>query len=200
MVYFQQISSAFLEKAQEILSYMNWVDLVGIIIVMRTLYIGIRKGLLIEIFKSFGLGAGIFVAVTQYRRWGVGLSEKTILPLRGAEIFAFVALFVMVSGAFLLLRFLVAKVATVQIHGVWNRIGGGALGFCRGCMWLIVLEVTALCLTPTTGYITQSIQERSFFGPSLLTGGKVTYQIAHRASTSFTIESFEEILQKGEPR
>jgi len=199
MIYLQGFSSVLWGRAKEILTHLNWVDLLGIIVVIRTFYSGIRRGLLIEIFKFSGFAVGIFFAVTQYRTWGAVLSERNVFPLREAEIFAGVAIFTGVYGASFLLRLLFVKVATVQIRGAWDRIGGGVLGFCRGCLWMIFLEVTALCLSQTTGYLTQSIRERSFFGPSLLKGGEMTYQIANHASSSFAIEKFEKILQEEFP-
>lgn len=196
MVYLHHFFSTFLGKAKEILSYLNWVDLIGIIVVIRTFYIGIRKGLLIEIFKFSGFAVGIFIAVTQYRAWGATLSERELFPLPQAEIVAFLAISGLVYASSMVLRFLVGKVATIQIRGAWDRLGGGLLGFARGCFWMMVLEVTALCFASTTGYLAQSIREKSFFGPSLLTGGKVTYQVTNQFSTSFAVEKFEKILQE----
>ena len=196
MIYLQGFSTALWGKSKEVLAHLNWMDLVGIIVVVRTFYSGIRRGLLIEIFKFSGFAVGIFFAVTQYRTWGAVLSERNVFPLREAEVFAFIAIFSVVYGASFLLRLLFVKVATVQIRGAWDRIGGGILGFSRGCLWMIFLEVTALCLSQTTGYLTQSIRERSFFGPSVLKGGEISYQMAHRASSSFAIEKFEKILQE----
>ena len=199
MVYFQDFTVLFLGKAKEILSRLNWVDLVGIIVVIRTFYIGIRKGLLIEIFKVAGFSVGLFVAVTQYRSWSAVISEKSILPPREAEILTFAVIFALGYATACLLRFLFTKMATVQIRGAWDRIGGGVVGFGRGCLWMMVLEVGALCLNPTTGYLSQSIRERSFLGPSLLVGGKAAYQVANHFSSRFTIEKVEAILQESIP-
>lgn len=200
MIYLQELLTAFLERFKLFLAQLNWVDLVGIVVVTRTLYIGLQKGLLIEIFKVFALGGGLVVAVTQYRRWGALLSEKIAFPLPVVEGVTFLLLFLLGYWALLLIRFLFMKIVTVQIGGVWDRVGGGLVGLLRGCLWLVVLEGAFLCLTPTSGYVAQSIREKSFFGPHLLAGGKATYQIANRTSTSFTIEKFEQLIQENKPR
>lgn len=199
MVYFQQFAGVFVEKTKEILSHLNWVDLIGVAVVTRTIYFGLKKGLLIEIFKFLAFGVGVFTAVTQYKTWGAFLSERSRVPLRESEVFAFLAIFAVIYWISFLLRHLFVKVATVQIRGVWDRMAGGVLGFCRGCAWMIFLAVMVLCWTPATGYLAQSIRERSFFGPSLLKGGGFTYQIANQFSTSFAIEKFERILQEEQP-
>ena len=199
MVYLHQFMTLFLEKTKEILSRLNWVDIVGIIVVIRTFYIGIRRGLLIEIFKVAGFGVGLFMAITQYRSWSAVISEKSILPVREAEILTFLVIFALGYGVTCLVRFVLLKIATFKIPGAWDRIGGGLLGLGRGCLWLIFLEVTALCASSTTGYLSQSVRERSFFGPSLLSGGKVTYQVANRISSRFTSEKVEAILQDKYP-
>ena len=199
MVYLQESATLFLGKAKEILSRLNWVDVIGIIVVIRTFYIGIRRGLLIEIFKIAGFGVGLFIALTQYRSWSEVISEKSILPIREAEVLTFLVIFALGYGITSLVRFILMKAATFKIPGGWDRIGGGLLGFGRGCLWLIFLEVTALCLSPMAGYLSQSIRERSFFGPSLLSGGKVTYQVANRFSSRFTSEKVEAILQENYP-
>ncbi len=199
MIYFQHFLTFFLGKTKEILAQLNWVDLIGIIIVVRTFYIGIRQGLLIEIFKVTGFGIGLFMAVTHYRNWGAVIAEKSVLPLWEAEVLTFGVIFVVGYGIFFLLRLLLMKMMTLQIRGAWDRIGGGVVGLARGCLVMIFLEVTALCLAAPTGYLSQSIRERSFFGPPLLTGGKVTYQVANQFSSSFTIEKVEAILEHDFP-
>lgn len=199
MVYFQHFLTLFLGKTKEILAQLNWVDIVGIIVVIRTFYIGIRQGLLIEIFKVTGFGIGLFMAVTQYRNWGAVIAEKSVLSPWQAEVVTFGVIFVVGYGLFFLLRLFVMKMMTLQIRGAWDRIGGGMVGLARGCLVMIFLEVTALCLAAPAGYLSQSIRERSFFGPSLLTGGKVTYQVANHVSSSFTIEKVEAILEHDFP-
>ena len=199
MVYFHHLLTLFLGQKKEILSRLNWFDLIGIIVVIRTFYIGIRRGLFIEIFKVIGFGVGLFVAVTHYRAWGAVISEKSVLSLREAEVLTFGVIFALGYGVSFLLRFLLTKIGTVQIRGAWDRIGGGVVGLARGCLLMVFLEVATLCLSPASGYVSQSIQERSFFGPSLLSGGKVTYQVANQFSSSFTIEKVEAILQHDFP-
>jgi len=198
MVYLHEFFTTFLRGTKDFLSHLNWVDLFVLIIVVRTFYIGFRKGLFIEIFKWFGLGAGIFFAVTQYHAWGAVFSERFKWPLRGAEVLVFISFFVGCYALAVVFRIIVEKIATVQIHGAWDRLGGGFLGLGRGCLWVIFLEATVLCFT--SGYLAQSIQEKSFFSPPLLKGGRVTYQIVQRVTSSFAVSGLEEKLQGKVPR
>ncbi|MBI4436834.1 MAG: CvpA family protein [Candidatus Omnitrophica bacterium] len=192
MVYLHEFFSSLLRGTKDFLSHLNWVDLIVLIIVVRTIYIGFKKGLFIEIFKCFGLGTSIFFAVTQYQAWGGVFSEKLNWPLQGGEVLAFVSFFAACYLLSVLLRILVEKIATVQIRGAWDRVGGGVVGLGRGCLWVIFLEAIALFLT--SGYLAQSIQEKSFFSPHLLTGGRASYQMVHRVTSSFAVNGLEEKL------
>jgi len=194
VIYLHDFFSNVLNVAREFLSQLNWVDLIAIVIVARTIYIGVRRGLLIEIFKFLGFGAGLYLAVTQYKGWGAVLSERMTWSPDWAGKIAFLAIFILCYGAIVFLRMALEKIATIQINGAWNRIGGALLGFGRGCLWVIVLEVVAVSLT--SRYVAQSVRDKSFFGPSLLVGGKLTYQGLNRISSSFVIEGLQEKLQE----
>ncbi len=192
MVYFQQIFSAFIEKSREVLSHLNWVDLIAIIIVVRTLYIGVRKGLLIEMFKLAGFSLGIFLAVTQFRQWGAALSEKSALPLQESEVISFLALLAMVYSATLILRLLFVRLFSGQTIGWWPRLAGGCVGVLRGCLVVLFLVVLTLAFS-SEGYVAESIQAKSFLVPSLLEGGKHLYQAIHRLSDNFVIETVKSL-------
>jgi len=196
MVYFHRLSATLVEKGSAFFSHLNWFDLIVIIIVMRSIYIGIRKGLFIEIFKMLSLGLGIFVAMTQSGRLGEWASGWSPLPLPEARILLFFLLFVGIYGGMAVIRFLLMRLITAEAPTLWQRIGGSILGLCRGWLWMIFLGASIVYFAPPSSYLFQSIQKESFFGPSLLSGGKGIYRFVQRMTTSSNLERFEEKLRK----
>jgi len=197
MVYLQEFFSSFWGRTKDIISYLNWVDLLVIIIVARSVYIGIKRGLFIEIFKFSALVVGIYVAVTQYQAGAALLEER--FSFRVAEGTVGMGLFALVYCGVTFLRFLIGKVRMPEPPGAGGRLVGGGLGFCRGCAWFVVLGTLALSLTPPSGYLAESLREKAFLGAPLLEGGEVVYRFTHRLSTSFTIDSFETVSQENDP-
>ena len=192
MVYLTQLVTTLWEAAKAVLSKLNWVDIVILIILLRTGYIGIRRGLFIEIIKTVGLVAGLGVAVTQHVSIGKEIFLRLNLGQTLSQGIAFLGIFLITYVAVLILGIGLQKLLKIEAHGFWDRFWGAWAGLGRG------LVVAACLLTGSflagSGYLEESIENRSLLAPMLVKGGSVVYASLHHFSASFTIEGLDQVI------
>ena len=192
MVYLSQFWTALMNGAKGFLSQLNWVDIVILILLARASYIGIRKGLFIEITKVLGVVSGLFVATMQHSRLGQKLSERLNLDPVVANNVAFWALLLAVYLGARLVGFVLEKVLKVETRGFWSRFWGAGLGLSRGAIVVACLSIGILFTG--SSYLTQSIEEKSLLAPFFVKGGAAIYRSLHQFSASFTIEGFDRLI------
>ena len=192
MVYLSQLWTTFLVAGKQFLSQLNWMDIFVITILLRASYIGVRKGLFIEIVKLSGLLVGLLVAITQHPRLGQELSVRLNLhPALSRNVAFWALLFVAYLGV-RLIGFILEKALKVEGGGFWSRFCGAVAGVVRGSL-LVACILTGSLLTGSS-YLTESIQKKSLLAPFFVKGGAATYASLHQFSASFTIEGFDYIV------
>lgn len=87
----------------ELINKINWVDIFVIIIFLRTLYIGLRRGLVVEFFKLSGVFCASILSFHYFPHIGNFLNAKTPLPLDLAD---FIGLLFLSSLIILLFKFI----------------------------------------------------------------------------------------------
>ena len=135
---------------------MNLFDALIILIVGISFLLGIRKGLVHEIFALVGVFLGILIALI--------VSPKLAPVLEGwipFESASYAVSFLLVFVATMLLTAMVANVLTKTLNiahlGFYNRLLGGAFGLARGVIiGLIVTLGLALFLEPDSTLLTES--------------------------------------------
>ena len=168
------------------------MDIFVLTLLVRVGYIGIRKGLFIEIVKLLGLLAGLLVAITQYLRLGQELSVRLNLHLALSRNVAFWSLLLITYLGLRLIGFVLEKTLKVEGGGFWSRFCGAVTGLIRGSL-LVMCILTGILFTGS-GYLTESIEKKSLLAPFFVKGGAATYASLHQFSASFTIEGFDHIV------
>ena len=102
----------------------------------------LRKGLILVVFSTLGLAAGLLLGAWYFPEAGAFLHEW-ITSLQAAEVVGFIAIFVAVSIFFSLVAGFVRKAARVVGLGPMDRLLGGLFGVARGFL-LGVGVLTAL--------------------------------------------------------
>ncbi|MBI3323979.1 MAG: CvpA family protein [Candidatus Omnitrophica bacterium] len=147
----------------------NWVDLVVVIITLRTSCSGFGRGILAESLYLFGT-VGVSALACNFH--GIVAQQLAAwIPLRPAvlNVAVFVGLLVL-SG--ILLRALIRRLALyirVEQLPAWIQRLGLVLGAIRGLWWASVLLWLLIGIGP---YFAQSVEQRSLVGDRLLKFGR----------------------------
>jgi len=111
---------------------MNWLDIVIVVVVGVTAFIGLRKGIIKMALTLAGLIVGIIVAGRYYTSFSQYLSF--ISSPTWAQVVAFIIIFVGIMITAALLARLLEKAASAMMLGWANRLVGAILGFIVGAM------------------------------------------------------------------
>jgi len=160
-------------KAIPLIKQLNWVDLFFLILLMRIIYIGIKKGLVVEFFKTLGVILSLFLSLHYYTRLGDFIHAKSSLPLEFADFVSFVFLVMIGYLLFLILRTAFLLLIKVEPVNLINRWGGAILGILRGILTVSLL-ISVLCLS-TIKYFEES-SKKSFSSNYLSRVAPKTYE------------------------
>jgi len=133
---------------------MNWLDIVIIVAMIVTCWLGLRVGIIKAVLFLGGLVVGIILAGHYY----VSFSEQLSFISRTdvARIVAFAIILVGVMVICGIAAYLLKQAASVAMLGWVNRLGGAAFGLALGaisCSALLAIWVKFLGIT---GAITES--------------------------------------------
>lgn len=176
---------------------MNWVDGVLIALLLASVIVGSKKGLVRELMAFAVFFGALIVSVSQLARLSVLIYDK----LGGSPLIAaFLSFFILMAGsyaAFKLLGILFYKVAAVKGVGKRDQMGGAFVGFLRG--WIAIGFVTMLAfLLPMPDRFYTDF-ENSLFGPTVAKTIPLLYNqtsAIHPRSPDF-IEQIESALLVG---
>ena len=127
---------------------MSWLDIVLVIAIAVSAFIGVKKGVIGIALTLAGLVLGVFLAGRYYILFSQYLS---FIPHAGlAKVAAFSIIFIGVMVVAAVLARLLGKAASAIMMGWANRIGGGVLGgilgaiFCGAflAMWVKFMGMT----------------------------------------------------------
>lgn len=144
---------------------MNWVDGILIILLLASVIVGSKKGLIRELMAFVVFFVAVIVAVNYidgFAVWVHGhLGGSTLM----SAFLSFVILLAASYAVFKLLGLLFYKVANLKTSGKKDQMGGALIGFLRG--WVAVGFLTMLVFLlplPEAFYLAF---ENSFFGPTV---------------------------------
>ncbi len=157
----------------EILTNINWLDIVVIVLVVRGIYMGVRRGLTAELFNFFGMVISLILAVQWYGKVADVLIINFGLPIWLSRFLCFVIIIQLVRVIFKYGLTFLLKVLNIQFIPQLEKIGGGVIGFGRGVIIAATL-ILALNFIPND-YLKDSIQVKSFTGGFLIETAERTY-------------------------
>jgi len=144
---------------------MNWIDGILLLLLLVSVIVGSKKGLVRELMAFFIFMAAIIVSVSQLDMMAVLIFDK----LGGSPLIAtFLAFFILIAGsyaAFKLLGMLFYKIASIKGVGKPDQAGGALIGFLRG--WVTIGFVTMLAFLLPLPDAFYTAFENSFFGPTV---------------------------------
>lgn len=151
----------------ELITKVNWVDILVAILMLRISYVAFRDGLSHEIFPFIGSILIIVLATRYYAVIGSLISGNMMnMPLELANFLSFFVLVVVLGMLVRLLRLLLDKIVKVEWHPIMEKFGGLAVGIMKAYVVTGIVLMT-ISLMPLS-YLQWSIRERSLTGKYIL--------------------------------
>lgn len=148
----------------DIISQLNFLDIIILIILFRILYIAIKTGLAIELFKLLGVIFSTYVSLHYYTSIS-DLIQRRFLPkvavLEFVDFIIFLVLAALAYLGFVALRSIFYRFMSLEATPKLNKFGGLILGLIRG-FFVIGLLVFTLTIC-SVKYFSQAV-ERSYLG------------------------------------
>jgi membrane protein required for colicin V production len=112
---------------------MNWLDIVIAIVLVVSIIMGIKTGLIKVVLYMAGLILGIFLAGQFYQSFG---DIMTFLPDTAASILAYIVILVVVLVVAIILGAVLSKIISGIALGWLNRLGGAIIGLVTGGLFI----------------------------------------------------------------
>lgn len=160
----------------EWLGQVNWVDFLFFIILLRIMYVGFKKKLVVEFFSFLGILFGVFFSLHYYSRLAAVVANNSALPLDISMIVAYVVLLVITMLAFKFILDGVLLLFRIEPRGFLDRWGGLLFSILKGA--LVCGLVGVFFIISTVNYLEFSVRQ-SFLGNRLTSLAPLTYKLSY---------------------
>ena len=144
---------------------MNWIDAILIVLLLASVIIGSKKGLIRELMAFVVFFVAIIFSINYIDNFAVWVHNQLGGSPLVSAFLSFVVLLALSYAVFKLLGILFYRVAQLKQTGRRDQMGGALIGFLRG--WVAVGFLTFLVfLLPLPQQFYDSF-ESSFFGPAV---------------------------------
>ena len=158
----------------EWLARVNWVDVIVIIIILRSTYVGSQRGLLGEFFHIFWIFIAIIFSTHLYFPISQFLNKYLFIAVNISDLISFL----FVAGViYLIFRFagkFLQKTVKIEVFPNLNRIGGSILGLVKGLA--LTMIITLVMLLIPIRYVYYSVHTKSLTGPFFIKAGTTVYR------------------------
>jgi uncharacterized membrane protein required for colicin V production len=147
-------------------SRLNWIDIVIIILLFRTTYVGFSRGLTKVFFNFVGLIVATCVSIHYYGKLGEFLTNNLDFLERSISIL--ISFILLVAGsilAFKIIIFLISKLVQIDFAVFLEKIGGLIIGIVYG---LLLSSLLLIILSFSKTEYIQSSLSRSFSVPFII--------------------------------
>jgi len=157
----------------DIIKNFNWIDVLVVLLLLKSAYAGARTGLTAELFKLIGTVISIVLGLHYYNNIGGALIDYINMPVWFAQFIILVVVVLLVRVIFKYGVVLLLKVLNIQFILGLERIGGALIGFGRGFLFGGLILIASLFLP--VRYFYSSIYEGSFLASYLIRTTKAVY-------------------------
>jgi len=146
-------------------SNFNWIDIIMACIVVRSVLIGLKSSITIEVFRFIGIICAIFITLHYYVNLGNFFHKNAFIPTTIDEIAAFVVLWLTVFFVFKLIGEGWALILKIEVHPLINRWGVLVLSLFRS---VLVCALTFMLLFVSNNVYLGKMSNRAFTGQFLI--------------------------------
>ena len=178
----------YFKTFMEIITRINWTDLVILILILRISYVAWAEGFSHEILPLLGSIIITVLSLHYYVKIG-GIISRNLFSL-SADISNFLSFLMLVVAAGFIARFvkaLLERIVKVSWHPLIEKFGGLVCGIARASIVASLVMIT-ISLTPLP-YLQRSIRERSLSGIYFLKIGPTIYYKVSRFLPTVKIEA-----------
>ncbi|MDD5680497.1 MAG: CvpA family protein [Candidatus Omnitrophica bacterium] len=147
-------------------SKINWVDVLFLIIVLRSIYVGSRNGFFTELFNVLGVCLAIVLSIHFYSPGANLLLKYFKIPLNISNLTAFIVIMLFVYLLVQLIEAVIKKLIKIEVlpnlNKTIDKIGGPIVGLCGGIA--VSLFVFLAFLLIPIGYVVNSAKDNSMSG------------------------------------
>jgi uncharacterized membrane protein required for colicin V production len=158
----------------KILSYINWVDIVIFVLLFKTTYGGLKRGLINEIIPLVAIFIALMTSIHLYEGIGTFIGDHS--PLSNAQAVFICFLFIgaaILTVSYIITRLLALRGVTVQVATLYDSIFGAFVGAIRGAL-LVSFVLMIMQLLPVK-YVRNSVENRSFLAKRFIALGNTVY-------------------------
>ena len=164
----------------EVFQRINWVDVLIVILLFRTSYIGARNGLSEEIFRIIGVLLGLFLSIKFYSPLGSRINSTISLPQEFIDGATFLILILLSMLSLKLISLGLTKIVKLAFADKIDKWGGFIVGLFRGAVLMSLLFMLFSIIQ--VDYLVKSVEERSLTGPYVEKIAPNVYQAIARTS------------------
>ena len=163
------------DDPMEIITKINWVDVLVLIIVLRISYIAFQDGLSHEIFPLIGTVCTLVLSLHYYNKISVFLTTNLAkIPVETANFLSFFVLIIAIGLLFKLIRLIVDKIIKITWNPLIEKFGGLFAGILRA-LAVASTVLIIIALIPLS-YLQWSIRDRSLIGMYFLRIGPAIHE------------------------
>ena len=145
----------------------NYFDWFLVAVLLFSMVMAFRRGLIRAIFGLLGLIGGFQMAAWEYRTVGEWLLQSRIkMSIQTARIFGFVLIVILVALLMDVAGRLIQRLLKRVGLGPFDRLLGMLFGFARGCLIGFAALMVATTLAPQSAMITNSVISPYLFAAS----------------------------------
>ncbi len=157
----------------QIIKSFNWVDIVVFAVMIRAVYIGIKRGFTDEVLHFLGVLVAIFVIFHYYPACTSFLESKIFFKSSMASSLAYLFLWITVSIVAKISRIGILALFKVEARSLVNKIGGVLIAVARGL--LVCSLLLWFLLTTGSEYFSKNIRS-SYSGSRIIKIAPIFYQ------------------------
>jgi len=157
-----------------VLQKINWIDLLVVILLVRSSYVGFTKGFGWELFRFIGYISTVIATVYYYEYASQLIGDYFPVVYSFSNLLSFTGVYLVILFIFKFVNILIEKVIKIETVSGVERLGGLLLGFLRGTIFTSFLLIS-LVFTPIP-YFEKSIKERSYTGQVIIKVAPFVYE------------------------
>jgi len=144
---------------------MNWVDGILLVMLLASVVVGSKKGLIRELMAFVVFFTAVVVSINYIDDFAVWVYGKVGGSPLISALLSFILLLALSYAAFKILGLVFYKIANLKQAGKRDQMGGALVGFLRG--WVAVGFLTFLVFLMPLPDMFFTAFEASFFGPTI---------------------------------
>jgi uncharacterized membrane protein required for colicin V production len=147
---------------------MNWFDIALVTLVLVTMTIGSKKGLIRELIGFFALVLGVVVTVNNIDFLALEIAKHIDASPMIIAMVSFLVLLAVLYGLFRLAGYVFYKVGEIHKLGKRDKVGGAVMGAVRG--WILIgLSLFVITILPMPQAYYRAVDESILTEPMMRT-------------------------------